>query len=184
MGKFCWVISLVALATAMPACSQTGGSGVAMERLNEVPALALPRAVNCLELKTEASNKTWNLATASWEVDLDRGVIEFRNDKGWLISAPVEVIGTYNTLDGTFMWGWDHPSVPEQSAHAAKQVLAYGKRHGISKMTTRVVKISEKEAWQFTALADYLTSGNGAYRGPTGKTHVFMTFGEVTISKK
>lgn len=155
-----------------------------MDRLDEPLALAMPRAISGLELKTDANSKTWGLATASWDVDLDRGVIEFRNDKGWLISAPVEVIGTYNTLDGTFMWGWDHPSVPEQSAHAAKQVLEYGKRHKINKMTTRVIKISEKDAWQFTALADYLTSGNGAYRGPAGSTHVFMTFGEVTISKK
>jgi hypothetical protein len=183
VGKF--VLGVAAAALALSACAEAQLTEPAkdMSKQEEAPELALPRAMNGLELKTGANDQTWGLGNAAWNVDLDRGIIEFRNAKGWLISAPVQVIGTYDTRDGTFMWGWDHPSVPLHSANAAKSVHDYGKRHGLAKMTTRLVKISEQEAWQFTALADYLSSGIGAYRGPVGTTLVFMTFGEVTISK-
>jgi hypothetical protein len=135
-----------------------------------------------LQLKTQADDELWGLGSAKWSVDLDRGTIEFRNNKGWLITAPVQVIGTYDTRDGTFMWGWDHPSVPAPSAEAATLVRKYGESHGQELLTTQLVKVTEQQAWEFTALADYLSDGNGAYRGPAGKTLVFMTFGKVTIS--
>lgn len=154
------------------------------ERMSESPEVALSRAMNGLIQKTQVHNETWRQGASKWSVDLDRGVIEFENDRGWHISAPVQVIGTYNTRDGTFLWGWDHPSVPSHAATAAKRVLEYGKRHKIKRMTTRMVSITEEQAWQYTALADYLTGGAGAYRGPTGHLLVFMTFGEITITKK
>jgi hypothetical protein len=39
------------------------------------------------------------------------------------------------------------------------------------------------QAWQFTAVALYLSGAQGAYRGPAGTTMVFMTFGTMTISR-
>ena len=42
---------------------------------------------------------------------------------------------------------------------------------------------SEDEAWEFTALACQLCRAQGAYRGPAGTALVYMTFGEVTLSK-
>ncbi len=152
------------------------------ERLLEEPDLACARAMSGLQLQTQVSDETWGLGGSSWSVDLDRGVIEFRNERGWLITAPVQVIGTYDTRDHTFMWGWDHPSVPERSAQAASRVREYGERHGLGLLTTQLVEISEEQAWQFTAMAAYLSEGNGAYRGPVGTTQVYMTFGTVTIS--
>jgi hypothetical protein len=152
------------------------------ERQHEEPGVAFAKAMSGLQLKTQANDELWGLGSAKWSVDLDRGIIEFRNNKGWSITAPVQVIGTYDTRDGTFMWGWDHPSVPKSNAVAAELVHEFGKLHGLDLLTTHVAKMKESQAWEFTALADYLSNGNGAYRGPTGTTLVYMTFGKVTIS--
>lgn len=148
----------------------------------EEPDVAFARAISGLELQTQVNHELWGQGSSEWSVDLDRGVIEFRNDKGWLVTAPVQVIGTYDTRDGTFMWGWDHPSVPAPSAEAATLVRQYGERHHLDLLTTLLVEMSEERAWEVTALADYLSGGNGAYRGPVGTTLVFMTFGTVSIT--
>jgi hypothetical protein len=97
--------------------------------------------------------------------------------------APAQIIATYNTLDGTWLWAWDHPSVEPALAKDAKRMLAYGQEHGYAKLTTRKLQITEDEAWELTALAFLVCGANGAYRGPAGTAFVFMTFGEVQVSK-
>lgn len=179
-----WFAVLALMASSAADVSLDQASVEQADRLSQSPELALPRALVGLQEKTRLNDQLWGLGSAKWSVDLDRGVIEFQTEKGWLVSAPVEVIGTYDTRDGTFMWGWDHPSVPAHSAKAATMVLEYGKRHGIKQMKTRLVSMTQDEVWQYTALADYLSRGNGAYRGPVGTTLVYMTFGEVTITKE
>ena len=62
-------------------------------------------------------------------------------------------------------------------------VLAYGKEHNIQSLITRKISCDESDCWEFTALAAKLDKAQGAYRGPAGRTYVFMTFGEVQISK-
>jgi hypothetical protein len=149
------------------------------------PDLSFARAVELLSTQTAFHENTWRQGTARWDADLDAGTITFTNDQGWVVTAPVQVVGTYSTRDGTFMWGWDHPSIPEPAREAAKAVQDFGAKHGLEVLTTRKVALSEEEAWELTALANYLWQGQGAYRGPTngGTTLVYMTFGELTITK-
>ena len=60
---------------------------------------------------------------------------------------------------------------------------AFGEKYRLERLTTRRIEASETECWQFAALACHLANAQGAYRGPAGATLVFMTFGNVTISK-
>lgn len=147
------------------------------------PELSIARGMEGLKLMTQIHDETWQISEAAWAVDMDAGTIEFRNGKGWIITAPVQVIGTYDTLDGTFMWGWDHPSVPEHAAKSAQKVREFGLKHGLPEVSELVVEIDEDQAWKMTGLASYLAEEQGAYRGPAGTTYVYMTFGKVTISK-
>ncbi|WHU02055.1 MULTISPECIES: DUF6882 domain-containing protein [unclassified Sphingomonas] len=148
------------------------------------PDLTLARAEEELKLKTEFAMATWGLGEGgTWEADLDAGTISFTNDKGWEITAPVQVIGTFNTLDGSWLWGWDHPSVPESASHDARRVLEFGEQYGLAALTTRKIQTDETDAWTFTALACHLAGAQGGYRGPAGSTHVFMTYGTVSIRK-
>ncbi|MBO9713996.1 DUF6882 domain-containing protein [Sphingomonas sp.] len=142
------------------------------------------RAAEELSLKTSIAVETWGLGSGGdYSVDLEAGIIRFNNDRGWQISAPVQVIGTYNSQDGSWLWGWDHPSVPAPVSKHAALVRDFGARHGLEVLTTRKVAVEEADAWNFTALACHLACAQGAYRGPTGTTLVFMTFDGVTISK-
>jgi hypothetical protein len=164
----------------------SAGANEAMTNATSSPDVEVVRrrAWNELQALTGAHDRMWGFGEADWSADLNAGTIEFRNKKGWVITAPVQVVGTYNTLDGTFLWGWDHPSVRANVAVAARKVLEFGKKHGIVELTTRKVDVTEDEAWRFAALANHLAGGSGAYRGPSGTTLVFMTFGQIRIQKR
>jgi len=142
----------------------------------------LERSMEELRMKTDFHDGTWHLADANWAVDQVTGLITFTGPT-IIATAPVQIIGTYSTNGGTWMWGWDHPSVKAPLAVTAKKVREFGEKNGIPSLTTRKFESAEEEAWQFAALACYLTQAQGAYRGPAGVALVFMTFGEVKLAK-
>jgi hypothetical protein len=136
-----------------------------------------------LRLKTEAHAGSWGLGTMyQWDLDQDDGRLVFTGAK-MIATAPAQIIGTYSTQSGTWMWAWDHPSVVPALQEDAWRVREYGEEHGIETLTTRKLECGEQEAWEFTALACHLCESQGAYRGPAGAALVFMTFGEVTLSR-
>lgn len=123
----------------------------------------------------------WGLGhTERWDVDLDQGVLWF-SSPGLLVTTRVQLVGTYNGEDGSWIWGWNYPSVPLDLGRDAGLVRAFGERHGLARYTTTEIRCTEEEAWQFTALACHLAEGSGAYRGPSGEVGIFITFHDVRI---
>jgi hypothetical protein len=141
------------------------------------------KSMNGLASVTAAHKGAWHIDHASWSVDQSAGTIVFTTPQGMRAEAPVQIIGTYNTEDGTWLWGWDHPSVASSLAEHARQVLQYGEEHGFARLTTRTFACSEQTCWELTALAFLLCRANGAYRGSAGVARVFMTFGEVKLTQ-
>jgi hypothetical protein len=136
-----------------------------------------------LQAVTEANAKAWGLGSEeNWGVDLNTGKIKFFLKDGVVAEADVQVIGTY-APNGTFMWGWDHPSVNGNPARHAKLLKEFGEKYKINDLVTQPVEISQQKAWEYTALAMRLGNTNGAYRAQAGETWVYMTFGAVSLSK-
>jgi hypothetical protein len=142
----------------------------------------IQQSIEELRLKTAAHDATWHLGEATWNVDQDAGEIVFTAPNGIIATSSVQIIGTFNSLDNTFLWGWDHPSVEPPLRKHAKQVRAFGEQFNIK--DTRKLTCTEQDAWRFAAFACKICEAQGAYRGPAGTTFVFMTFGEVSLSKK
>src|SRR5262245_7093313 len=141
------------------------------------------QSVQELRLKTAAHDAAWGLGGADWSVDQAQGEIVFTRTDGITATAPVQIVGTYNGDDDTWLWGWEHPSVVPALQEHARRVREYGLKHGIKRLTTRKLACSQDEAWELTALACKLCDAQGAYRGPAGSAFVFMTFAEVTLHK-
>lgn len=128
---------------------------------------------------------TWGFDNAErWDVDQDAGEIKFIFANGKVGRAPVQIIGTFNTKDGSFLWAWDHPSVLEPLRAHAKLAKAWGEKHKLAKWTARKVQVSDAEAWEFAAVAARLGKANGAYRAAGAGPIVFVTFGEIVLEKK
>jgi hypothetical protein len=144
--------------------------------------LLLARSNNELAIKTQAHKELFHLDTAAWEADLEAGEIIFTSEKV-RAKAALQIIGTLNQNDGTWLWAWANESIPENLCTHAYAVKAYGEKHGISKFCSDKFQCTEAEAWEFTALGCKLGGGQGAYRGPAGSTLVYITFGTPSISK-
>lgn len=135
-----------------------------------------------LAQQAAAHAETWNFGKEqNWSVDLDTGLIVFQFEKGVTATASIQVVGTYNKADGTFLWGWDHPSIPQPLRRHALLAKAWGQQNSVTMFTTRKVQCSQDDAWGFAAVANRLAQANGVYRGQTGSTVVFMTFGEIEL---
>lgn len=143
------------------------------------------RATEELRLKTEAAVNLFHIDRAQWDADLTARTIRFTSPEGLVATAPVQVVGTFNSQDSTWLWSWANSTI---SAHAMKDALLireYGRKHGIAELTERKFPVSpdESDCWRFSAVACYLAQAQGAYRGPSGNVRVFMTYHTVTIGK-
>lgn len=156
------------------------------ERSSEVdPNLFIAQSLEGRQAQTSAHSATWHLGEEEdWAADMEAGKIVFTFANGTTATADIQIIGTYNTDDGTWLWGWDHPSVSESLGQHAKLAKAFGEEHGLAEYTNRKIECSEDDGWEFTAVAGRLGNANGAYRGPAGNTLVFMTFGPVNLKKR
>jgi len=130
---------------------------------------------------TAKHNEEWGLGKAvRWDADLEKGVISWTfADK--VVSAPVQVIGTYVPGPQSLLWAWDHPSVSKDLAKDSLLLKQWGQEHRVSDLTTREINCSEAQVWTYTAMAAKLAGAQGAYRGPSGQAYIFFTFGDISI---
>lgn len=65
------------------------------------------KAMAELQLRTGAHVGAWHMDECDWTVDQGTGQITFTDKKrGIAATAPVQIIGTYNTEDSTWLWAW------------------------------------------------------------------------------
>ena len=141
----------------------------------------LAKANAHLQAQTQGHEAAWRIGEARWDADQETGILTWTFKDGTTAEAPFQIVGTYSTSSGTFLWGWDHPSVLAPLQEDAKAVKAFAREHGIGSLLERKVTCTEDEAWEFAAIANLLCERQGVYRGPSGSARVFMTFGEVTV---
>lgn len=168
---------VLSLATATPASGPS-----AMPNL-DFPTL-VQMSLDELAIKTAAHDGAWRLSEASWDLDQDAGTIVFTTPSGMVATCPAQIIGTFNSLDNTWLWGWDHPSVVPGLQEHAKLCRDYGTRHNLDILTYQDIELDNEDgAWQLAAFACKLAGAQGVYRGPSGTTFVFVTFGTPQLTK-
>ena len=137
-----------------------------------------------LRVKQSAHAGVWHLGGAErWDLDQEVGDLVFTFADGVVAHCPAQIIGSHNSQKGTWMWAWANPCVVDALATDSRRVRAYGEEHGIEELTVVKLACDEAKAWAYTAFACALCAAQGAYRGPAGPLCVFMTFGQVSLSK-
>lgn len=128
--------------------------------------------------------KRAGLANATWAVDQPSGLIKFERTDGALVTAPVQIIGSWSPRTELFTWGWDHPSVATRLRANAERTRWFGEKNDLAELTAPQVKCSEGEAWRLTAVSVKVNAARGAYRGPTdGGPVVFMSLGDLKVNE-
>jgi hypothetical protein len=137
-----------------------------------------------LRIQTGAHQNTWHLGQEErWDIDQDSGELVFTL-ADTIARAPAQIIGTFDGKTNTWLWAWANSSIAEPLKRDALRVLDYGKQHSIQRLTTAKWPAAEMDGWRMATLANRLCSSNGAYRGPAGTTLVFMTLGEIKLTKR
>jgi hypothetical protein len=136
-----------------------------------------------LRLQSEAHQSTWRFGKSErWDFSLDTGELVF-TFPDMVARAQAQIIGSFDSQDGSWMWAWANRSIPEPLARDSIRVRAYGEQHRIERLTTPSWLGEEMDGWRMAALANRLCESNGVYRGPAGATFVFLTFGKVQLTK-
>lgn len=148
------------------------------------PEATLAGSMEELQRKTQMHCDSWGLGTsARWDSDQDSGEIAFSFSNGVVVTAPMQIVGSYDVDEGTWLWAWANPSVDVELTEHALLARSFGERHNLREFATAKFTCSETDAWQFVAVACRLGNATGAYRGPAGSTHVYFTFGETTFHR-
>ena len=147
-------------------------------------AAFLQASMEALRLQTAGHQAGWRLGESQrWDFDQDNGRLIF-TFPDLVATAPAQIIGSFDSQAGDWMWAWANPSIAESLQRDSLQVRAYGLQHGIRRLTSASWAADDLAAWQMTALAARLCASNGAYRGPAGTTFIFFTFGAVELKKR
>jgi hypothetical protein len=147
------------------------------------PQATLARSLQEQELKTLANMEAWGLGrTDRWDADQDTGQIKFSNVDGFAVTADLQMIGSFNSDEGTWLWSWANPSIAPKLTQAARMARAFGEKYKLNQFIERKIECSHDDPWRFTAVGLHLFGGAGSYRGPASDSlFFFMTFGAVTV---
>jgi hypothetical protein len=143
----------------------------------------LDASMEALRAKTVGHQVGWGFGKADrWSLDLSQGDLLFTFANGIVATCPAQIVGTLDSTDGSWLWGWANPSVPESLQLDSLLVRDYGEQRQITRLTSAEWPCTEDEAWRMAALACNLCEAQGVYRGPAGTTFVFITFSDVVLS--
>jgi len=158
-----------------------GGNG------GETPELKtlLDTSMEELRLKTMGHQAGWGFGKATrWSLDQSRGDLLFTFDGGVVATCPAQIVGSFDSEDGSWLWAWANPSIADSLKRDSLRVRDYGQKLQIARLTSAEWPCTEADAWSMAALACKLCETQGVYRGPAGTAFVFMTFGKVELSRK
>jgi len=137
-----------------------------------------------LQLKTEGHQQGWRLGKSKrWDLDQSRGDLIFTFDDGVVATCQAQIVGSFDSASGTWLWGWANPSIEDSLKRDSLRVREYGEQHKIARLTSEEWPCTEADAWAMAALACKLCGAQGVYRGPAGTAFVFISFGAVKLSK-
>ena len=157
-----------------------GGNGAETPEFKRL----LDMSMEELRLKTLGHQKGWGFGKAErWSLDLSQGDLIFTFD-GIVATCPAQIIGSFDSADGSWLWAWANPSIPDPLKRDSLRVRDYGQQHQIDRLTSAEWAGTEEDAWPMAALACKLCQAQGVYRGPAGTAFVFMTFASVVLSPR
>ena len=102
-----------------------------------------------------------------FKLNLEKGKITFQFDDYRDVAAAVQVAGTYSN-DGSYMWAWGHPDVPELLQQAAWACQQFGDRQQIDELLTRGGETDQALLDKYLAIAAYISDADGVFVGDHG----------------
>lgn len=145
-------------------------------RMADGGATQLPESYKALAVNAEFHLKTRMAGSelaqrlgdvSDYRLNLKKGRISFVFDGAPDVAADAQVVGTYSD-DGSWMWGWGHPDVPQPMQQAAWAVQQFGERQEIEDLLSRGGPIDATRLAEFQAICAYISDADGVFMGAHG----------------
>ena len=93
------------------------------------------------------------------------------------VLATVQVVGSVNVQDRTWLWSWANPDVDVSLYRDILDVQMLGRTRGIEQLTTPFWDADAVDGWEVTSISAYVLQAAGAYRAATaqGFTYFVLT---------
>jgi hypothetical protein len=93
------------------------------------------------------------------------------------VLAEVQIVGSVNTEDRTWLWSWANPEVDPSLYKDILEVQMLGETRGIEQLTMPFWDGDAVDGWEMTSISAYVLQAEGAYRAaaPQGFTYLVMT---------
>jgi hypothetical protein len=103
-----------------------------------------------------------------------------------IIQYDIQVVGTFNSNDSTFLWSTENESINKNLTKAVRRLQNVSDKNGWNIFPGKAIKCNFNKAKELATLTFYVDSANGIERVNTNnnKTVVFYTFYEVRITNR
>lgn len=115
-----------------------------------------------------------------WDMDLAANEFRWSGSKGKAV-CPIQIIGTRNPDDDTWLWGWQHFEFMPGQRTAAEAVRAWGEQRGLLALTEPKVPCLFNQARMFGNIAIGLGLGDFVYVA-MGAPEAYILLSEINYS--
>jgi len=135
-----------------------------------------------LQQKIARSVDKWKLDKFTrFNLDQEKGQIEFLDGQGPNLVCDIQIIGTYSKESQSWLWAWESHWVLDEIKVDSLAVRDFGAQNGIERLTTPKWEATEEDGWDMTAIAAHLLPAEGAYRLPNREVMVFMLLKNIEV---
>jgi uncharacterized protein DUF6882 len=136
-----------------------------------------------IEQTSRAHSERWGLGAArQWVLDQNDGRITW-SFEDHVASAPAQILGSWNSKVGSFVWSWDNETIKAPLCTTAEEVRAFGLENDVVALCSSPLRIDESQVRDLVALAFRLGGCTGLYHPFDGRLASYIAFGDVTIEE-
>ncbi|MBK9154493.1 MAG: hypothetical protein IPM25_09815 [Chloracidobacterium sp.] len=128
--------------------------------------------------RAEKLNKEFLLGGfGRWDYLQEDGKLRFSTGGVDVVLATAQIVGSYSTYSGTWMWSWANNSVDQKVKKDIGKVREFGSKNKFSELFEPKFACDEAYAWTLTKAAGEVLNARGAYRGkiPDGWVYFLIT---------
>lgn len=136
-----------------------------------------------IEQTSCAHSERWGLGAARrWVLGQDVGRVTW-SFEDHVASAPAQLLGSWNSKVGTFVWSWDNETIQAPLCATAQAVREVGAENGVSALATSPLKLEEGQVLDLVALAFRVGGCTGLFHPYDGQLATYIAFGPVTVEE-
>ena len=115
----------------------------------------------------------------SWDYLQADGQLRFSKGGVAKAVADAQVLGSYSTYSGTWMWSWANPTVNSAVKKDIEKVREFGRSKGYRELIEPKFASDEAHAWKLVAAAGQIVGSKSAFRGAIDDGWVYFLITDI-----